>query len=116
MVSKIWYWKRRPFGKRGVALRWVIIIHEEHKEDLGLLRHERDHILLQKEVGIIKYLWKYFIEYEFGNESFRAYAEARAFMKGSGYSKEVTANILRDNYGISHYHAKRAIAEVEGVV
>lgn len=100
---KIWYTKRKPFGRRGIAHPWVIVIAEEFKSDLGLLKHELVHIEQFKRLGWWTYMWRYWV---LRDKGFRAIVEYQAFSEGSGYDDERIIEILVWSYGVP-----RSIAE-----
>jgi hypothetical protein len=95
---------------RGIALRWFILIDKKfdgHSDDeVGLILHEEVHIRQQKEIGVLKYFWKYFISKD---PTFKATMEAEAFLKGSMYDEVTTILILIKRYGVPYATAEKVV-------
>lgn len=108
MSVPVIYTKHVPFRWRGIALRWVILIRPEYKDDLGLHEHEKIHIQQMKDVGTLKYFWKYFIKKDY---DFIAEVEYNAFKWGSAkhddkYTDQYIYKLLVNNYRVPHEAAK----------
>lgn len=93
-----------PFGYRGVALWFLIVINKRFKDDKGLLAHEYCHIRQQRDYGFFTYMYRYWRDLEF-----RAEMEYRAFKYGSGYPPERIHALLTLRYGIPSKIAEEVI-------
>ena len=85
-----------PKNLDGLACRWFILIRKGHENDEALLLHENIHIFQMKQMGVIKYAWKYFT-----SEQSRAELEYEAYKNGSKWNNHQIYSILIDRYGIS---------------
>ena len=62
------------FGFSGFALRWFIIADPTYPDQRELVGHEMRHIQQQRDVGILRFLWRYWRD-----RTWRATYEADAF-------------------------------------
>jgi len=69
-----------PFGFDGIALKWIVLIKKGQEK---ILAHEMVHVRQQKQIGLVKYLFKYLT-----NSDFRVAIEYEAYRKGSFMSIE----------------------------
>jgi hypothetical protein len=106
MNVPVFYTNLVPFGWRGVACYWFILIKPEFKGDAGLHAHERVHISRMRQIGLFTYFYKYFIVRD---KYFRAYEEFIAFKYGSGYHDAHIIEILVSRYGVSRALAEKVI-------
>jgi hypothetical protein len=96
-----------PFGWRGIALRWVILIKPDQSDEVNIIAHERIHVKQQKDLGALTYFWKYCIKKD---PKFIASVEYDAFRYGNGYSDYRIFNLLIDNYNIPKEVAREAVS------
>jgi hypothetical protein len=63
------------FWADGMAVTpWLVIIHPRARKDPGLLAHEAVHCRQMREVGMLRFWWKYFT-----CPAFRLWAEVEAY-------------------------------------
>lgn len=105
---KVIYTPFKPFGYRGLATPWVIVIAEEFKGDQGLLKHELVHVQQFKRLGWLYYMWRYWV---LRNKAFIALMEYEAFKKGSGYHDAHIIEILVSRYGVSRALAEEVVSD-----
>ena len=91
---KIILMKWLPFFD-GFALmgRWILL---KPGHSIELLEHEKIHIQQEREIGPLKYHWKWIF-----NTRFRAKVEIEAYEKGSKFSKPYIMQILRKKYSMA---------------
>ena len=99
----MYVWKSNLMPKRfdAIALKWVVIMRDPTDE--ALLAHEMEHIKVQRRIGLIKYLWRYFT-----NSRFRALQEVGAY-RVQGASDASIEHILHTRYNISLLEARDII-------
>lgn len=94
--ARVFHVPFKPFGfEKGAACYWFILINKKYKGDEALVKHEEVHIHQQHKIGLIKYLWEYFVK---KNQQFILEMEFEAFIVDGRYSKDKIATILMDNY------------------
>lgn len=80
-MTPVLYVPFRPIFEKGLALRWVILINREYRDNKKLIQHEKIHIAQQKKYGMLTYAYRYLT-----SERFRAKMEYHAFKYGSEIS------------------------------
>ena len=108
-MTPVFYVTFRPLGHDGLACRWFILINKDFRNDEGLHKHERIHIQQMKDVGVLKYLWRYFVRHWMGDSRFRAMVEMDAFRYGDHFSDSHIIRILVDNYGVPRNIAEEIV-------
>lgn len=91
----VFYVPFRPIYRRGIACYWFILIRSKYSGDLNLLHHEEIHISQQRNIGLLKYLWRYYTD-----KRFVAEVEYAAFKYGSKYTDRRIKHILENNYNV----------------
>lgn len=106
MKTPIFYVPYVPFGQRGKACVWFILINKKCKLDFRLVAHEKIHIRQQREFGWLRYLIRYYFD-----KRFRAMVEYEAFSVASGRSDEYIIKLLARNYWMSESEARGFLEE-----
>lgn len=65
---KILYVPWLPFKADGMALKHIILIRNNHRNNAALLKHEEKHIEQQKDSSLIIWIYKYLTDLKFRQE------------------------------------------------